>query len=73
MNGCVKSVTWGDIRETVCDADELASIERRNELMRERLVGKTFGRSDESDVSTKVSERHLDINQSVALHDNEDQ
>lgn len=73
MDGCMKSVTWGDVREIVCNADELASIERRNELMRERLVGKTFGRSDESDVSPKDSERHLDINQSVALHDDEDQ
>lgn len=65
----MKSVTWCDIREIVCDADELASIERCNELMRERLAGETFGRSDESDVSPKGSDRHLDINQSVVLCD----
>ena len=57
----------------MCDADELASVERRNELMREHLVCKTFGRSDESDVSQKGSEQHLDINQSVVFYDDESQ
>lgn len=34
------SLTWNDVRETICDADELARIERHNEVMRKLLARK---------------------------------
>ena len=56
----MKAVTWGEIRETVCYADELARIERRNEVMRKLLA-----RRAELKLSQKDVERISGVKQPV--------
>ena len=56
----MKAVTWGDIRETVCDTDELSRIERRNEVMRKLLA-----RRAELKLSQKDVERISGVKQPV--------
>ena len=56
----MKAVTWGDIRETVCNADELSRIERRNEVMRKLLA-----RRAELHLSQKDVERISGVKQPV--------
>ena len=46
----MKAVTWSEIRETVCDADELARIERRNEVMRKLLARRAELKLTQKDV-----------------------
>ncbi|MBO4350831.1 MAG: helix-turn-helix transcriptional regulator [Proteobacteria bacterium] len=56
----MKAVTWSEIREKVCDADELARIERRNEVMRKLLA-----RRAELKLSQKDVERISGVKQPV--------
>ena len=56
----MKAITWDEVRTTVCDADELARIERRNEVMRKLLA-----RRNELKLSQKDVERLSGVKQPV--------
>ena len=56
----MKAVTWDEVRKTVCDTDELARIERRNDVMRKLLA-----RRAELELSQKDIERISGVKQPV--------
>ena len=56
----MKAIKWSDIRESVCDAEELERIERRNEVMRKLLA-----RRAELKLTQKDVERLSGVKQSV--------
>ena len=56
----MKAVTWKEMREKVCTSDELARIERRNEVMRKLLA-----RRAELNLTQKDVERISGVKQPV--------
>ena len=56
----MKAVTWGEVRKSVCSEEELARMERRNEVMRKLLA-----RRMELKLSQKDVERISGVKQPV--------